>query len=275
MAAAALLATAACGGADDQEISTGADGQASSSDTAAADEADAADVGTSDSGTSANELEGTGDDDSAFSTDDSTEEDLPEAPTDDDPSGDGETSSASSGDEDYGDSSTSSSSSGSSDSASSDDASAASSSSDETDDASDLDDTVSVSNDGSGDSDGSNGGQGTSGGEQPVVQPDGTTTFGPQRGEREQASITHVQRVVRESWPLQLAVIIAGELRDGCQDLAWEMTPDGTTYRISVWQVEKVTEMACTMAIVPFETQIELGTSETEDFTVIVNGLSY
>ena len=274
MAAVALLATAACGGADDQEISTGADGQASSSDTAAADEADAADVGTSDSGTSANELEGTGDDDSAFSADDSTEEDLPEAPTDDDPSGEGETSSASSGDEDYGDSSSSS---GSSDGASSDDGSAASSSSDETDDASDLDDTVSVTNDGSGtsSSDGSSGGQGTSGGEQPVEQPDGTTTFGPQQGERELAYITDVQPVVRESWPLQLAVIIAGELRDGCQDLAWELTPDGTTYRISVWQVQQATEMACTMALVPFETQIELGTSETEDFTVIVNGLSY
>ena len=136
---------------------------------------------------------------------------------------------------------------------------------------------MSVSNDGSGTagSNGSSGGQDASGGEQPVEQPDGTTTFGPQQGEREPAVITDVQLVVRESWPAQLAVIIAGELRDGCQDLAWEMTADGTTYRISVWQVQKVTEMACTMAIVPFETQIELGTSEAQDFTVIVNGTSY
>ena len=260
MAAVALLAAAACGGTDDQEISAGAGGQDFSSDTAAS--------GASDNETSADSGG------SASSAEDSTEGDLPEAPAADDPGGDGETSSASSGDEDYG---VSSSSSGDSGGSAADDGSAASSSSDETDDASDLDDTVSVSNDGSGtaSSNGSSGGQDASGGEQPVEQPDGTTTFGPQQGEREPAVITDVQLVVRESWPAQLAVIIAGELRDGCQDLAWEMTADGTTYRISVWQVQKVTEMACTMAIVPFETQIELGTSEAQDFTVIVNGTSY
>ena len=224
MLTALLLATTACGGAADLEISAGDGGQASSSDT-----------------------NGSGAEDGAAG-------ELSEVPSDGDPTADGETSSESSGDEDYG-ASTSSSSSGDGVG---------------TDSASDLDDAVvSHSNDG---------GQQTDdayGGEQPVEQPDGSTAFGPQQGEREPAVITDVQPVVRESWPLQLAVIIAGELRDGCQDLAWEMTPDGTTYSISVWQVQQVTEMACTMAIVPFETQIELGTSESEDFTVIVNGVTY
>lgn len=220
-----LAAAAACGGADDQEVSAVGDGSASHAE-------------------------------------DSTGEDLPEALATDEPTGDGETSSASSADD-------------SSDGVSADDATAASPSSAETDDPADLDDAVTAINDGSGAAAGSDDGQYDDGGQQPVSLPDGTKIFGPQRGEREPAVVTSVQPVVRESWPLQLAVIIAGELRDGCQELAWQMTPDGTVYSISVWQVPQDIEIDCTMAIVPFETQIELGTSETEDFTVVVNGESY
>ena len=204
--------------------------------------------------------------DSAASTEDRTGEDdagesVVEVPSEDDPSADGETSSASSGDEDG----TASSRDGGTSAGDHDDA--------DDDHASDLDDAVSNSNDGGQ----ASGGPSDSTDEQPVVMPDGTETFGPQEGEREQAEIIDVQPVVRESWPLQLAVIISGELRDGCQELAWEMRPDGASFHITVWQVVPLssTEMACTMATVPFETQIELGTSETDDFTVTVNGLAY
>ena len=55
------------------------------------------------------------------------------------------------------------------------------------------------------------------------------------------------------------------------------MTPDGSTYHVTVWQIVPAAkaDWACTMAEVPFEVQIELGTSEAEDFTVIVNGIAY
>ena len=271
MLAAVTLIGAACGGSNDTateaEVSAGAQPQASSPSDAVQDEAAAS---------------GDDRDDDAAAGDDVGEGTV-EAPSEDDPSSSGETSSASSGEEDG------ASSSAEDDGASADGRDAAASSSDDTDDdaadasdaagsgdaddASDVDDTVSTSNDGGQSSDG----QSDSAGEQPVVEPDGTETFGPQEGEREHAEIIDVQKVVRESWPLQLAVIIAGEMRDGCQELAWEMRPEGSTYHISVWQVVPPANaaMACTMAIVPFDVQIELGTSEAEDFTVIVNDIAY
>ena len=245
LAVAALLA-AACGGTDESEISAGAPQQSS-------DEANA------DSNSGAAEEDRTEPGDAG--------EGAVEVPSDGDPSVGGETSSASSSDA----------AAASSDETDGDGATDASgdvgSGADDPGDASDLDDAVSNSNDGSR----ASGGQGDWADEQPAVGPDGTATFGPQEGVFELAEIIDVQPVVRESWPLQLAVIISGEMRDGCQELAWEMRPDGDTYHINVWQVVPPAnaEMACTMAIVPFEVQIELGTSESEDFTVIVNGLAY
>lgn len=136
------------------------------------------------------------------------------------------------------------------------------------------DDTVSAVNDGT---QAPGGSQDHGADDQPAASPNGPTSYGMQDGERGHARIDSVQKVVRESWPLQLAVIVNGSMRDGCQDLGWEMTPDGITYHVTVWQIVPAaqSDWACTMAEVPFEVQIELGTSETENFAVIVNGSPY
>ena len=106
----------------------------------------------------------------------------------------------------------------------------------------------------------------------------------PQEG-RAPAYVEDVTIVVRESWPMQVAVIISGGLPSPCNELRWSVEPGATTteddwtvaangsvHTITVWSTPIPPGYACATVIEPFSQQVELGRFVSGDYTVVVNG---
>ena len=88
--------------------------------------------------------------------------------------------------------------------------------------------------------------------------------------------IDDVQFLVREKFPMSVAVLISGELPTPCHEVGWEVTVSGSTHDVTVWSVESPEEIACATVMEPFTAQVELGDDFLfEDYTVVVNGTAY
>jgi inhibitor of cysteine peptidase len=94
-----------------------------------------------------------------------------------------------------------------------------------------------------------------------------------------QAMVNSVDVVLRESFPVQVGVIVKGDLPDGCTNLGdAKQQLVGKTFNINL-ETKKLKDgdIMCTQALVPFDTTINLdnvvGISAGE-YTVNVNGVS-
>ncbi len=103
--------------------------------------------------------------------------------------------------------------------------------------------------------------------------------------DRRPVTVEDVQIVVRESWPMQVAVLISGALPTPCHELKWTVEQSATTtqddwtvaangsvHTISVWTTELPSDMACATVMEPFSEQVELGRFVSGDYTIVVNG---
>lgn len=90
---------------------------------------------------------------------------------------------------------------------------------------------------------------------------------------RGEVFINSTDLLIMESYPIQVALVLKGELPTPCNHLRVIATPPDAQNRIDV-EVYSVINPAetCIQVIEPFEANIMLGSFETGHYTVFVNG---
>lgn len=82
-----------------------------------------------------------------------------------------------------------------------------------------------------------------------------------------------VEFIIRESYPMQVAVEVSGSLPTPCHEPAWELKKSPPVYEISVWSVDGSEGEGCAAVLEPFTEVIELEDPfEFADYMVVVNG---
>lgn len=85
-----------------------------------------------------------------------------------------------------------------------------------------------------------------------------------------------VEFLIRESFPMQVAVEVSGSLPTPCHEPAWDLKKNPPVYEISVWSVDGSEGQACAAVLEPFNELIELEDPfEFADYMVVVNGKEY
>ncbi len=76
---------------------------------------------------------------------------------------------------------------------------------------------------------------------------------------QEQAYIDQIQILLLESFPLQVNVIVTGNLPDGCTSIVGTQAikTEANVFEIHVY-TERMIDALCTMALVPFEENVKL-----------------
>jgi inhibitor of cysteine peptidase len=99
----------------------------------------------------------------------------------------------------------------------------------------------------------------------------------PVDGERGQAAIVDdIDVMILESFPVQVNVVVRGNLPDGCTYLdEFDVQRNGNTFEMIIWTVRDP-EAMCTMALVPFEETVSLDVLglEAGEYTVVVQDQS-
>jgi hypothetical protein len=107
--------------------------------------------------------------------------------------------------------------------------------------------------------------------EEPVLPEEPIT--GPGQGERGQnAFVDEIDVLILESFPVQVNVVVRGNLPDGCTYLdEVEEEREGNTIKLTLWTTRDPDAM-CTMALVPFEEVVSLDVYglEAGEYTVVV-----
>lgn len=104
-----------------------------------------------------------------------------------------------------------------------------------------------------------------------------TNPFAPQPADagltRGNVYITEASLIIRESFPPQISLTLAGELPTPCNHLRAEINPPDSENKIAVdvYSVVDPNQM-CIQVIEPFEESLDLGTFPTGHYTVWVNG---
>lgn len=85
--------------------------------------------------------------------------------------------------------------------------------------------------------------------------------------------LDEIELLVMESYPIQLAVHLEGDLPTPCHTLQWGASgaDEEGNIRVEVYS-EAPTELECIQVLEPFEETVQLGTVESGTFTVFVNG---
>lgn len=102
----------------------------------------------------------------------------------------------------------------------------------------------------------------------------GTPTPGVTRGT---AEVEEVELLLMESFPIQVAAVARGHLRDGCTEINQvnsTFDAESNTFSVEITTVRD-SEAVCTQALVPFEERIELDVRglPAGTYTVDVNGV--
>lgn len=107
---------------------------------------------------------------------------------------------------------------------------------------------------------------------EPVLNP-----FAPQSGDenltRGNVYINEASLIIRESFPPQISLTLAGELPTPCNQLRAEIHPPDPQNKIlaDVYSVVDPNQV-CVQVLEPFDASIDLGTFPTGHYTVWVNG---
>lgn len=104
-----------------------------------------------------------------------------------------------------------------------------------------------------------------------------TNPFAPQPGDagliRGNVYVNEASLIIRESFPPQISLTLAGELPTPCNQLRAEINPPNPENKIIV-DVYSVVDpnQVCIQVVEPFEESIDLGTYSTGHYRVWVNG---
>src|SRR5918994_412183 len=104
-----------------------------------------------------------------------------------------------------------------------------------------------------------------------------TNPFAPQPGDagltRGNVYITEASLIIRESFPPQISLTLAGELPTPCNQLRVEIgVPDPENkIMVDVYSVIDSSQV-CVQVLEPFESSVDLGTFPSGHYTVWVNG---
>jgi hypothetical protein len=107
---------------------------------------------------------------------------------------------------------------------------------------------------------------------EPVLNP-----FTPQPGDaaltRANVYLNEASLIIRESFPPQISLTLAGDLPTPCHQLRVEISPPDAQNKI-VADVYSVVDpnQVCVQVLEPFEGSVDLGTFPTGHYTVWVNG---
>jgi hypothetical protein len=79
--------------------------------------------------------------------------------------------------------------------------------------------------------------------------------------------------VFLEGFPVQVRLVVEGELPNPCLRLGWYVKPGDDQGRIEVaLYADQATDAACIQVVAPFSEIIPIGTFERGSFVVILNG---
>lgn len=74
-----------------------------------------------------------------------------------------------------------------------------------------------------------------------------------------------------ESFPVQVRLVVRGSLPTPCHQAQWSVEDDGETIEVTLWSVIALGQ-GCAQVLEPFEVSIPLGSFETADLDVLLNG---
>lgn len=77
--------------------------------------------------------------------------------------------------------------------------------------------------------------------------------------------------LLMESFPVQVALRVTGNLPTPCHELAWEVEDDGSTIAVTLASTTDP-DVMCTQVLEPFEVSIPLGEFESGARDVTING---
>lgn len=100
-------------------------------------------------------------------------------------------------------------------------------------------------------------------------QPAAPVQSGGERGQT--AIVDDLEILILESFPVQVNVVVSGNLPDGCTSLdEFDVEQEGNTFNIIIWTI-RAPEALCTLALVPFEESVPLDVEglEAGEYTVI------
>ena len=103
-----------------------------------------------------------------------------------------------------------------------------------------------------------------------------TTTTGPGAEVRGPVFIGDVDILLMESFPVQVALLVTGELPTPCHRAEFEvgeLQADGTIEAI-LFSLSDPGEV-CTAVVEPFEARIPVGSYTAGDYVVLLNGVEY
>lgn len=79
--------------------------------------------------------------------------------------------------------------------------------------------------------------------------------------------------VIRESFPMQLALEVKGHLPTPCHELRWTVEGPNEDGEIRIEMISvATTDEACIQVLEPFETGVELGSYTEGSFSIFLNG---
>lgn len=89
-------------------------------------------------------------------------------------------------------------------------------------------------------------------------------------------TVTDVEFVFLESYPVQVRATVSGELPTPCHELRTTIEPVDEDGRVVVTMLsEQAADQQCIQVIHPFETTLELGSFESGDYVLVLNGEEY
>jgi inhibitor of cysteine peptidase len=94
--------------------------------------------------------------------------------------------------------------------------------------------------------------------------------------EEDLAPVESVEVMILESFPVQVRLLVAGNLPDGCTELDdWTVTRDDDTFSVTL-PTTRTEDAMCTQALVPYEVTIPLDVAglAAGTYTVDVNGVT-
>jgi hypothetical protein len=97
-----------------------------------------------------------------------------------------------------------------------------------------------------------------------------TTTF-PSGGIKGPVFIDSTEILYLESFPVQVQLLVRGSLPTPCHKLRWSLEDPDRVIDVALWSVLALGQ-GCAQVLEPFEVSIALGSFETADSAVVLNG---
>jgi hypothetical protein len=94
----------------------------------------------------------------------------------------------------------------------------------------------------------------------------------PPEADRSPAYVNEVEIVLLDSHPVQVQAIIRGDLPTPCHQLDWEIAePDNGRIEVDVYSTVDP-EAVCAQVLEPFEDTIDVGSFESGDYVLVIDG---